>query len=286
MKRNKILAPILGSILVVALFFAGKSNKSDYFEDNVGIQLYSLRNQFKKDIPSTLEKIKEWGITVIEGGDSYGMEQSKFIELLEKNGLKTVSVGASFEEFKDKPEEIVEKAKAYGAKYAMCAWIPHDGDNFTLEDIENATKVFNNAGKILKENGITLIYHAHGYEFRPFDDGTLFDVMAENAENFDFEMDVYWVKHGGQDPMALLEKYADKWKAMHLKDMAHGTEGNYTGHSDVETNVELGTGMIDIEGLVKRGKELGVEYMFIEDESSSVVEQVPPSLAYLEKILK
>jgi len=68
---------------------------------------------------------------------------------------------------------------------------------------------------------------------------------------------------------------------MHLKDMEKGVKGNNTGHEDVETNVVLGSGQIDISGLVNRGKELGIEYMFIEDESSRVVEQVPQSLAFL-----
>ena len=68
---------------------------------------------------------------------------------------------------------------------------------------------------------------------------------------------------------------------MHLKDMENGTVGNDTGHEDVEKNVILGTGMIDMAGLVKRARELGVDYMFIEDESSRVVEQVPQSLEFL-----
>jgi sugar phosphate isomerase/epimerase len=97
-------------------------------------------------------------------------------------------------------------------------------------------------------------------------------------------MDVYWVQHGGADPMALLNKYPDKFVLFHLKDMQKGIIGNSTGHEDVETNVVLGTGQIDIEGIVKRGIELGVEYMFIEDECSRVVEQVPQSLEFLKEI--
>lgn len=62
---------------------------------------------------------------------------------------------------------------------------------------------------------------------------------------------------------------------MHLKDMEQGLVGNDTGRSDVETNVTLGTGQIDMADLIKRAGEIGVEYMFIEDESSKVVDQVP-----------
>ena len=67
-------------------------------------------------------------------------------------------------------------------------------------------------------------------------------------------------------------------------DMENGVEGNNTGHEDVETNVVLGEGQVDIAGTVAEAKKLGIEYMFIEDESSRVVEQVPQSLEYLDSL--
>lgn len=249
----------------------------------VGIQLYSLRNQFKTDVPGTLKIINDWGITNLEGGGTYGLPMEEFQGLLKKNNLDVVSVGAGYDDLKDgNVDKIIENAKAFGAKYVMCAWISHEGNNFDIAKTKEATEVFNTAGKKLKEAGLTLAYHAHGYEFRPYEDGTLFDYMAKNAEHFAFEMDVYWVQHGGEDPLSLLNRYPDKFVLLHLKDMEKGTPKDDTGHSDVETNVVLGTGEVDIAGVVKRAKELGVvEYMFIEDECSRVVEQVPQSLEFL-----
>lgn len=250
----------------------------------VGLQLYSLRNQFKTDIEGTLMTIQGWGITKIEGGDSYGMDQDEFITLLDKYGLQAASIGASYEELAKNPEAVSKKAKSYGAKYVMCAWIPHDGDNFTIEDAKKAVDTFNQAGEILDRDEIILAYHPHGYEFRPYEDGTLFDYMAQQAEDFYFELDVYWAQHGGADPLSLLNTYTDQFVLMHLKDMEKGVEGNITGHEDVETNVVLGTGQVPIAALVSRAKELGIEYLFIEDESSRVVDQVPKSLSFLKSL--
>ena len=244
------------------------------------MQLYSLRNQFSEDVEGSLAQISDWGITYIEGGGTYGLPREEFMDLLDKYGLKVTSVGASFEELEKDPASLVENARAFGATYVMCAWIPHQGD-FDLEDTEKAIAVFNRAGRILEAAGLQLAYHPHGYEFRPHGDGTLFDLMAEQAEYFDFEMDIYWVKHGGADPLELLNRYPDKFVLMHLKDMEKGVAGNTSGHEDVETNVVLGTGQIDVAALVRRGAELGIEYMFIEDESSRVMEQVPESLEFL-----
>jgi len=247
----------------------------------IGLQLYSLRNQFKTDIEGSLKTIADWGIDKVEGGDTYGMKEAEFQKLLERYEIEVVGIGVDYNDLKKDLTAIADKADSYGAKYLMCPWIPHKGDDFTLEDTEKAIALFNKAGAYFKTRGLSFTYHMHGYEFRPHGDGTLFDLMAEKATDFDFEMDVYWVQHGGEDPMKLLNRYPDKFKLMHLKDMAKGLAGNDSGHEDVETNVVLGSGQIDIAGLVKRGKELGIEYMFIEDESSRVLEQVPQSLKYL-----
>ncbi|PKA99783.1 sugar phosphate isomerase/epimerase [Flavobacteriaceae bacterium MAR_2009_75] len=250
----------------------------------VGLQLYSLRNEFKEDVPGTLKIINGWGITKIEGGGTYGLSMDEFKNLLKENDLDVVSVGAGFEDLENDVQKVIDNAKAFGAKYVMCAWVPHDDNKWDLEETQHATKVFNTSGKELKKHGITLAYHAHGYEFRPYKDGTLFDYMAKNAKHFTFELDVYWAHHGGADPLALMKKYPKKFTLMHLKDMQNGVEGNNTGHEDVETNVVLGQGQVDIAGTVAEAKKLGIEYMFIEDESSRVVEQVPESLEYLKSL--
>lgn len=268
---------------IVPVFFMMIISTSVFAQD-VGIQLYSLRHQFENDVPGTLQLIKSWGIQKIEGGENtYGLSEQEFIGLMEA-GFDVVSVGASYDELKDNPQTAVTRAKAFGADYVMCAWISHDFGNFTFDNISEATDVFNRAGKVLKASGLQLVYHAHGYEFKPYEDGTLFDYMAKNAENFDFEMDTYWVVHGGEDPVELMRKYPGKFKLMHLKDMAKGTENDGSGHGDVETNVVLGTGEIDIKAVVAEAKKQGVKYMFIEDESSQVVEQVPKSLEFLKTL--
>jgi len=250
----------------------------------VGVQLYSFRNQLKEDVRGTIEKLSSWGVKIVEGGmNTYGMTPEDFNALLKEHQIQVVSVGASFEELRDEPQKVMARAKLFGATYVMCAWIPHEGDRFGLADIQNATDVFNRAGRMLKKKELHLVYHPHGYEFRPYGRGTLFDVMAKNADEFNFQMDVYWVVHGGEDPMVLFERYPDRFKSMHLKDMRIGTVGNHTGHGDVEDNVLLGTGMIDIKALSLKGQELGVDYYFIEDESSQSMQQVPQGLEYLKK---
>jgi sugar phosphate isomerase/epimerase len=252
----------------------------------IGLELYSLRNQFKTDVPGTLAKIKEWNITEIEGGGSYGLPREEYKKLLEQNKLKMVSVAADFDQLTKNPQAAIDEAKAFGAKYVVCFWIPHKEGEFTIEDTKKAIEVFNTAGKLLQQNGLNFCYHPHGYEFRPYENGTLFDYMVKNTDpNYvNFEMDVFWVKHPGQDPVALMKKYPSRFPLIHLKDRKPGTEGNQNGRADDETNVVLGQGDVGIAEIMRQAKKIGVKHYFIEDESPVSVEQIPQSLAFLHQL--
>ncbi len=255
-------------------------------QPEIGVQLYSFRNQIPKDVAGMLKKIREMGIKELEGGGTYGLPFTDYKKILDDNGFKMISIGADFNKLQTDLPAIINEAKSFGATYVTCFWIPHNGDEFTLDNVKKAVEVFNAAGKTLKENGLSLCYHPHGYEFRPHENGTLFDYLINNmdARYANFEMDVFWIKHPGQDPVALLKKYPNRFLLMHLKDRKPGTEGNQFGRADVETNVVLGTGDVGIAEIMKVAKKAGVKHFFIEDESSLSMEQVPQSLAYLKKL--
>lgn len=255
-------------------------------QTNIGVQFYSFRNQFKTDVPGTMEKISKMGLKYIEGGGTYGMPMPEYKKLLAKNNLKIVSIGVDFGKLDGDLDSVIAEAKAVDAKYVVCFWIPHNGNDFTIDDVNKAITVFNKAGKTLKEKGLSFCYHPHGYEFRPYNKETLFDHLVKNTNKLyvNYEMDVFWVKHPGQDPLALLKKYPDRFTLMHLKDRKKGTEGNQFGTADEETNVVLGTGDIDIAALIREARKLKIKYLFIEDESSRVMEQVPESIKFIQSI--
>jgi sugar phosphate isomerase/epimerase len=271
---------------IAALCFALNLTFNAAVAQNIGLQLYSLRNEFKQDVPGTLAKIKQWKITLIEGGGSYGLPMEEYKKLLKQNNLVMASVGAGFEELEKDPQKVVDNAKAFGAKYVMCAWVPHKEGNFTMDEINRAIDVFNSAGKLLAENGIKFCYHPHGYEFRPYEKGTMFDYMVKKTDPryVNFEMDVFWVKHPGQDPVALLKKYPKRFLMLHLKDREPGTPGNQEGRAPDETNVVLGKGDVGIAAIMRQAKKMGIKYYFIEDESPKSVEQIPKSLEFLRRI--
>jgi len=276
MKNHCILYAIA---LVMAFSFVSTIKAQE-----IGLQLYSLREQMKLDAEKYHEIINQWGIRYIEGGSNYGMSDKKYKALLAKYALQLVSVGGTYEEMMTDPEAVIAKAKAFGAKYIVTFWIPHTAE-FGEQNAKEAIEVFNRAGKLAKEAGITFCYHPHGYEFKPYGNGTLFDYMLENAINFKFEMDVFWVKMGGGDPLAILKAHPDKFPLLHLKDRKSGTQGTKDGTGDDESNVVLGTGDIAIKEIIEQAKKGGTAYFIIEDESSKSVAQIPQSVYFINQVL-
>ena len=256
------------------------------FKGPIGLQLYSLRDQFAKDVPGTLDKVRDFGIKDVELAGTYKQTPEEFKAELDSRGLKAISGHFQFEKFRDDPESIAQEAKTLGMQYAGCAWIAHSG-TFDEKGCREAIRVFNHAGEVLAKHGIKFFYHTHGYEFQPYGSETLFDLLLKETkpEFVSYEMDVFWIVHGGQDPVALFEKYGDRFSLVHLKDMKQGTPvGLLTGSSPVTNDVALGTGTINYRRVLPAAAKAGVKWYFIEDESPTSEAQIPVSLRYLETV--
>lgn len=256
------------------------------FKGPIGLQLYSLRDQFASNVAATIDMARGFGIEYVELAGTYNIAPEKFREQLAAKGLKPVSGHFPYEKFRDNVEAVATEAKALGLQYVGCAWIPHQ-DPFDERTAHEAAAVFNRAGEALARHGLKFFYHTHGYEFHLHGNGTLFDLMmAETKREFVcYEMDVFWITHPGQDPVKLLERYGSRFELMHVKDMKKETPtGLLTGKSDVKNDVALGTGKLDWVAILRAAQKAGVKYYFIEDESPTSVRQIPLSLRFLEKV--
>lgn len=273
------------STLAQAAIVAGAAAGAD-FKGPVGLQLYSLRTQFAKDVPGTLDKVRAMGVEYVETAGTYGLTPEKFKAELDARGLKAISGHFPYARFRDDPEGVASEAKALGLTYAGCAWIDHEGD-FNEKTCREAIATFNKAGEVLAKDKISFFYHTHGYEFQPHGNGALFDLLVTETkpEFVSFEMDVFWIVHPGQDPVKLFEKYGKRFQLTHLKDMKASTPvGLLTGKSDPANDVALGTGKIEFPPILQAAEKAGVKWNFIEDESPNSEQQIPQSLRYLEHV--
>ncbi|SHO64868.1 sugar phosphate isomerase/epimerase family protein [Algoriphagus zhangzhouensis] len=278
-------------LLLSFLFLFPKENQAQkkgdpLFQVPLGIASYTFRNHWENGVEPTLDIIQKMGFKEFEGGAPKGVSPEEFKKMLNNRGISIPSTGTGFEQLESDPQAVADRAKALGAKYVMCAWIPHNRGAFSKENADRAIKAFNEGGKVLKENGIIFKYHVHGYEFQPYEDGTLFDYMVENTDPkyVSLQMDVMWTHFGGGDPAGLLEKYGDRWVSLHLKDFRKGAPKDMTGLTGPENDVPLGQGELDFPAILKAANKIGIKHMFIEDEGDHEIEALPKSIAYLKSL--
>ena len=285
--EKKSLIVSMAAALLTASVFAQGVGTSATFKGPVGVQIYSLRNQLKQDGAKALDVLKALNVKYVEIGieSHYGLTQEQMKQALDERGLIPIAAHAGQGFLLNKTEEAIAAARYFGLKYLGVAWASHQKPLDEAQTLKIAAD-FNEIGKRLKAAGIQFFYHNHGFEFQPHKDGTLFDLLMAKTDPdlVKFEMDVLWTVFPGQDPVKLLKKYPDRWVLMHLKDLKKGVAGNFSGGTDLTNDVVLGTGQADYPAILKACQEIGVKYYFIEDESPTVLEQLPKSLDYLSKI--
>lgn len=251
----------------------------------LGVEAYTYRNSWPRGVEQTLDTIKMLGFTELEGGGGR-MPPAEFRRLCDARGISIPSIGADYNKLLRAPDSVIDQARVLGAKYVMCSWIPHMDGVLSVEDAKKAVDDFNRVGKVLSEHGLTFCYHAHGYEFQPYEGGTLLDYIITKTDPryVSFEMDIFWISFGGGDPVGLMKKYGSRWKLMHLKDLRKGAPKNLTGSTGPENDVPLGQGEEDIPAVLREAKNIGIKHYFIEDESVDPTVPVPQSIAYLKSL--
>jgi sugar phosphate isomerase/epimerase len=252
---------------------------------NVGLELYSLRDDMKRDVPGTLKRVRQMGFDHVEAPGLYGLSAASFRRALDDAGLKATAFVAPYDQLKNDLAGVQANLETLGARWALLPWINH-GDKFERADAERAAKDMNSWSKALNAAGYRFAYHVHGYEFQPSAEGTLLDLMAQttDAETVKFQLDTFWIVWPGQDCVALMRRYPMRFRILHLKDLRKGVKGDLSGQAPVDNSVVLGDGMVPWKQVLDVAREQHVEDYFIEDESTKAAEQIPLSLAYLRKL--
>ena len=249
----------------------------------LGLQLYSLRDQLKKDVPGTLKQVKDWGFEEVE---TYTDFAANIAGALKDAGLRSSAMHVGYDRLQKDMSGVLKDADTLGVRTVINPYLPHKARPFaSREEIQKAAEDFASFSTQCRAAGKRLAYHIHGQEFGPAPEGTLFDVLAkQSGPEVGFEADVFWVTVGGADPLKLMAKYPGRIWFTHLKDMSKAAAAEVPRAEYNKLNVVLGTGKIDIKGIVAAGAKAGVEMHYIEDESPDVLAQVPQSMAYYKSL--
>jgi sugar phosphate isomerase/epimerase len=278
--RRSFLGAVAGGATATA--FHGVARGAGNTKPPLGLQLYSLREQLPKDVPGTLKQVRDWGFEEVETFEPFG---AAIAPQLRAAGLKVASMHVGFDRLEKDMPGVLRDADAVGATTVLNPSLPHEKFPATREEILKAASSFRAWSKACRAAGKRFGYHVHGHEFGPAPEGTLFDVLAKEAgPDVGFEFDVYWIAYGGADPLGLMKKHAGRVWYTHLKDMAKGIVPTSPAAQREGSKAVLGTGQIDIKGILAAGPAAGVEIHFIEDESADPVGQIPRSVAYYQSL--
>lgn len=249
----------------------------------VGIQLYSIRDAMEKDMDATLKAVKEMGYDYVEFAGYFGKSAEEVKAILDKYGLKAVSVHQGIDLFEKEGKAAVDYLNTLGVKYCAIPWYSvNEFHNNWDETIEKFIKV----SKLLREGGIQLMYHNHDFEFQKIDGEFILDKLygAISNEMLKPQFDTCWIHYAGVNPAEYLKKYNGKIEILHLKDFVCeklgggpvyaliDEKGNEMRSNSREDNgfklVPVGSGIQDWTAILRTAEKAGVEYVIVEQDSS------------------
>jgi len=245
---------------------------------NVGIQLYTVRNEMLADAAGTLKKLAALGIKQVESAASdkgyyYGLQPIEIKNICDDLGMKLSSGHIHLD---DKFPQTIEGGLAAGQEYLICSSLPTNGQ--TVDNYKKTSDAFNKAGEACKKANIKFGYHNHDFEFEKENGQVLYDVLLNNTDPklVHMELDLGWVAATGNDPLQYFKNYPGRFELWHLKDM----------DLQKKHSTEFGKGGLQILEILKHRKQSGMKYFYVEQEeyTSSPLESMKENMDFLAKL--
>ncbi len=260
------------------------------FLQEPGVQLYTLREELKKDLPGTMKALISCGYKQAEGYAS-----DLFPEMLKvakgeglavhSSHVNASSIVAPSDDSLSDFQKLLEQAVKDGLKHVVIPYLDLH-HRVTADGYKRVAGRMNAAAVKARAAGVQLAYHNHAFEFAPFSDGKSgFDhFVAEFGEAMKFELDVFWVKVGGHDPVELLGRLKGRVSQLHLKDLKKGLELPNYGTVPQDAFEELGDGSLDMAAIMVAGAAAGAVHAHVEqDHSPHPMQSVTESMMWLKK---
>lgn len=227
---------------------------------NIALITGIIGKEMREDPWGTLQAVADIGYQGLEFGsglvEQAGGSATDTKRRLDDLGLRTFSYGTSLSDLTDDLDRVIEHARTLQCPYVVLFWAPCESRQGVLE----LAAQFNDIGGRLSEHGLTFCYHNHDHEFRTFDGETGLDILFGNtdAELVKAEIDIAWVRFAGADPAALIRRFGERCRLVHVKDIhSADVRGAWT---------EVGTGIVDLRGSVEAGVESGVDWFTVEQD--------------------
>ena len=225
----------------------------------LSVQLYTLRDDLAADLRGTLERVRGIGLEYVELAGLYGKSPEEWRDLLGELGLKASGSHVGLEAFETDEAAALAEAKLFGDPFVIVPYVSADGFKAQAAELKERMRKVSGA---LKANGMSLLYHNHDHEMEMQNGRTLLEDLFDglDPQAVGAELDVAWVKIGGQDPVAYMRTLGPYLRLLHLKDFSGSGEGRKW--------VPAGQGEVDFDAVLPLARELGIEYGAIELDNS------------------
>src|SRR4030095_11701712 len=245
----------------------------------LGVQLYSVKEDMKKDPLATLKQVAAVGYKNVEHANYvnrkfYGYSPAEFKKILDDLGLKMPSghtvMGKQHwddakKDFTDAWKYTVEDAAIVQQQFVISPWLD-ESLRKTADDIKRYMEVFNKSGELCKKSGMKFGYHNHDFEFsQKFGDETVYDIILKNTDPSLViqQLDIGNLYNGGATALDVMKKFPGRFQSMHVKDEIKATSGNEKYESTI-----LGKGIVPVKEVIDLGRKSGGTIHFIVEQES------------------
>lgn len=265
----------------------------------IGIQLFSLPKMLDQDFVGTVQFLQKMGYKELElfgpfpfsaavakenwekitpmlgfkGSGYFGKTPKEIKQILSDHGMTSPSTHTDLDTLLTGMDKLGEAAQILGHEYVVLPAIPEDKRK-TLDDYKRMADTFNKIGESAKKAGVKFGYHNHGYGLNTVDGQVPLQVLLDNTDPqlVFLEMDIYWTSAGGADPIAYLEKYGNRYRMLHLKDMKE--KKRFSGDGSTAPQwfelfpymTSAGDGVLGVKAIVEKANALGVKHFFVEQD--------------------
>ena len=238
------------------------------------INLYSVR-ELDEPLLEVLDRVADAGYDGVQFSGGLGdADPADVVAKLEETGLEPTGAHVGIEELEDDLAGAHDLyAETLGCPSAVVPYLDESHFDSAVTVEETAARIAALAENAASEHEWPVHYHNHVHEFVEVDGTMAFNRFAELAPEVGIELDVGWALVGGEDPVGLIERYADRISMLHMKDMAVETE-------DFR---EIGEGDVDMQACADAAREATVEWLIYEhDEPENPTESIETGAAFLD----
>jgi sugar phosphate isomerase/epimerase len=264
---------------------------NDHKIEKIGVQLYTVRDDMKKDFEGTIGKVAAIGYKEVEFAGYFDRSPAAVRAVLDRNGLTSPATHVDYDSLSpQKWPQVIAASKVMGHEYIVNPWVDEEIRK-QPDSWKHVAETFNRASRASQDAGIQFAYHNHWFEFIPVNGKLPYDILLEECDPqlVKMELDLCWITVGGQDPLKYFDRYPGRFPMVHVKDLKKVPKLDASGNQDFGDSLpgmtEVGSGVIDWKAIFAQSDKAGIKHYFVEQDHPKLpFDSIKTSYQYLQRL--